>query len=80
MTSAVTTIPPLLHRLPTLVSTFDGWLAMKTDGRLRFNTAEDVRSFIHDGFAEAIVSEYIQTWGAARVVRRPPRPVQPEGR
>ena len=51
-------------RLPTLVSTFDGWVAMKTDGRMRFNTAEDVRSFMHNGLAESIVSEYIQTWGA----------------
>ena len=46
------------------MSTFDGWVAMKTDGRMRFNTAEDVRSFMHNGLAESIVSEYIQTWGA----------------
>jgi hypothetical protein len=32
-------LPAIIEpRLPTLVSTFDGWLAMKTDGRLRAST------------------------------------------
>lgn len=50
-------------KLASGVATFDGWLAMKSDGRLRFSTADEVRRFIHDGDAEIIVSEYIQTWG-----------------
>ena len=66
-------------KLKSGVACFDGWLALKTEGRMRFHTGDAVRRFMQDGQAEAIVSEYIQTWGAlipladGRVVQSTPK-------
>ena len=45
------------------VCLFDGWLALTTDGTVRFWTRDDVRAFFACGEGEALIAEYILSWG-----------------
>ena len=45
------------------VGLFDGWLALTTDGTIRFWTRDDVRAFFACGDGEALIAEYILSWG-----------------
>ena len=53
----------LEEMVPHMVSCFDGWLALVTDGLVRFWTRDDVRAFLSCGQAEALTKEYILSWG-----------------
>ena len=50
------------------VSSFDGYLALKTSGRLRFWTADDVQKFMRSGEIEAMIAEYVTDWGRATLL------------
>ena len=51
------------------VSSFDGYLALKTSGRLRFWTADDVQKLMRSGELEAIIAEYVTEWGRTRLLQ-----------
>ena len=52
----------------THVSSFDGYLALKTSGRLRFWTADDVQKLMRSGEIEAMIAEYVTEWGRTRLL------------
>jgi hypothetical protein len=45
------------------VCSFDGYLALKTSGRLRFWTADDVQKCMRSGELEAMIAEFVAEWG-----------------
>ena len=45
------------------VSSFDGYLALMTSGRLRFWTADDVQKCMRSGELEAMIAEFVTEWG-----------------
>ena len=63
MANAQRTLYGRCLRVPHMVSCFDGWLALVTDGLVRFWTRDDVRAFLSCGQAEALTKEYILSWG-----------------
>ena len=52
----------------THVISFDGYLALKTSGRLRFWTADDVQKLMRSGEIEAMIAEYVTEWGRTRLL------------
>ena len=47
------------------VSSFDGYLALMTSGRLRFWTADDVQKCMRSGELEAMIAEFVEDDGKA---------------
>jgi len=59
----IASFQPGSKRLEAMVESrvclFDGWLALTTDGSVRFWTRDDVRAFFACGEGEALIAEYI---------------------
>ena len=50
------------------IMTADGWLALMSSGMYRLFSADDVRKFMGSGDFEAIMAEYVESWGRRVVV------------